>query len=335
VADGRVSEYAFELALCARLEREDRVVARQLGGGVAAPGRRVVDVVAVEPGPAFDDRARITDETIPPSVVEGAVGAGRAVRASEAVDAPPERRTAVLDRAVDVGFVEAVDGVRYRQRVRYPDGWFADLLAVENKPDLGRPGDMERQLRYDASLALFDRVVLATASHVTRAHLNRLPEPVGVWRFDPATGERRVVRRRCPSTTRASNPSSATPAGPRSGSSSRRRSAAAAAGSPNAPTARAGGPSRRPVPAASRRQTGARTARRSTASSTRRGTVRTARSARRPTRRRSTERPCATPGRRGPRTRRASRASRAASRSSDRPVDGQRRLERLVGGVVV
>jgi len=198
VADGRVSEYAFELALCARLERDDRVVARQLGGGVAAPGRRVVDVVAVEPGPAFDDRARITDETIPPSVVEGAVGAGRAVRASEAVDASPERRTTVLDRAVDVGFVEAVDGVRYRQRVRYPDGWFADLLAVENKPDLGRPGDMERQLRYDASLALFDRVVLATASHVTRAHLNRLPEPVGVWRFDPATGERRVVREPSP-----------------------------------------------------------------------------------------------------------------------------------------
>ena len=202
-ADGgeTASEYAFELALCARLERDDRVVARQLGGGVAAPGRRVVDVVALEPGPAFDDRARITDETIPPTVVEGDVGVGRAVRADEAVDAPPERRTAVLDRAVDAGFVGRTrrDGVvRYRQRARYPDGWFAGLLAVENKPDLGRPGGMERQLRYDASLALFDRVVLATESHVTRAHLNRLPDPVGVWRFDPDTGERRVVREPSP-----------------------------------------------------------------------------------------------------------------------------------------
>ncbi len=200
-ADGQTSEYAFELALCAHLECADRVVARQLGGGVAAPGRRVVDVVVVDPGPAFDDRARIADETIPPPVVEGDVGVGRAVRASTAVDVAAARRPAALDRAVDVGFVERTrrDGVVcYRQRARYPDDWFAGLLAVENKPDLGRPGDMERQLRHDASLALFDRVVLATASHVTRAHLNRLPDPVGVWRFDPATGERRVVREPSP-----------------------------------------------------------------------------------------------------------------------------------------
>ena len=53
---------------------------------------------------------------------------------------------------------------------------------------------MRDQLRTDVSLALFDRVVLCTASYVTRAHLNRLPEPVGVWRFDPASGEREVVR---------------------------------------------------------------------------------------------------------------------------------------------
>jgi len=40
--------------------------------------------------------------------------------------------------------------------------------------------------------------VLATASYVTRAHLNRIPEAVGVWRFDPDTGEREVVRESTP-----------------------------------------------------------------------------------------------------------------------------------------
>jgi hypothetical protein len=202
VTPGSDSEYAFELALCAGIEeRRDAVVARQLGGGVAAPGRRVVDVVAVDPGAAFDARARVTDRTIPPRVVEGDVGVGRPVRAHEAVDGPPERRDEALAEAVDCGFLERTRSggtTRYRQRVRYPDDWFGDLLAVENKPDLGRPGDLERQLRYDVSLALFDRVVLATASHVTRAHLNRIPGAVGVWRVDPATGGREVVREAAP-----------------------------------------------------------------------------------------------------------------------------------------
>lgn len=193
-----VSEYAFELALCARMEeRRDRVVARQLGGGVAAPGRRVVDVVGVVPGPEFDERARITPESIPTAVVEGGAGAGRAVRPSEAVDLPEGRREVVLDRAVESGFLERLrrgGAVRYRQRVRYPDDWFSQLLAVENKPDLDRPGALEEQLAYDAGLALFDRVVLATESHVTRAHLNRIPDAVGVWRVDPETGAREVVR---------------------------------------------------------------------------------------------------------------------------------------------
>ncbi|PSQ60011.1 hypothetical protein BRD18_02005, partial [Halobacteriales archaeon SW_7_71_33] len=38
-----VREYAFEQALCARLERPDRIVARQVGGGVRRPGGRVLD----------------------------------------------------------------------------------------------------------------------------------------------------------------------------------------------------------------------------------------------------------------------------------------------------
>ncbi|MFB6161100.1 MAG: DUF5787 family protein [Haloferacaceae archaeon] len=191
-------EFPFELALCARLEeRTDWVLARQLGGAVAAPGSRVVDVVGVVPGTAFDDRAAVTDRTIPPAVVAGGAGVGTAVPAERAVDASPPHRERLLDRAVEVGFLDRVrrnGRTLYRRTTRYPDDWFAELVAVENKPDLDRPGDLRRQLRHDAALALFDRVVLATASHVTRAHLNRLPDPVGVWRVDPATGERRVVR---------------------------------------------------------------------------------------------------------------------------------------------
>ncbi|MFC7070374.1 DUF5787 family protein [Halobaculum lipolyticum] len=195
-------EFAFELALCAHLERAtDWVVARQLGGAVAAPGSRVVDVVGVVPGPAFDDRARITDRTIPPAAVEAPVGVGEALPVASAVDAHPDRARGVVDAAVDCGFFaeERRGGRRYvRKATRYPDDWFGELVAVENKPDLGRPGDLERQLRVDASLALFDRVVLATESHVTGAHLNRIPEAVGVWRFRPDAGEREVVREPTP-----------------------------------------------------------------------------------------------------------------------------------------
>lgn len=96
-----------------------------------------------------------------------------------------------------MGFFEAErrGGRRYvRQTARYPD-WIGGLVGIENKPDLGRPGGLERQLRLDTALALFDEVWLATESYVTRAHLNRLPDPVGVWRFDPETGEREVVRK--------------------------------------------------------------------------------------------------------------------------------------------
>jgi hypothetical protein len=191
-----VQEFAFELALCARLEREapERLYARQLGGAVH--GRRVVDAVAVEPGPEFETRAAITPETIPPLAVESGVGPGTAVRPAAAFDCHPERARAVAERAVEVGFFERErrDGhTAVRQATRYPD-WVDSLVAIENKPDLDRPGELRDQLRTDVSLALFDEVVLATASYVTRAHLNRLPDPVGVWRFDPATGEREVVR---------------------------------------------------------------------------------------------------------------------------------------------
>lgn len=185
-------EFAFELAFCAALEADsDGVVARQLGSR-----SRVVDVVEVRPGPEFQARVEITPDTIPPAAVESDVGVGRARHWKDALDCPPERARDVVDAAVDAGFFaeERRNGRRYvRQAVRYPD-WIGGLRAFENKPDLGRPGDLRRQLRTDVSLALFDEVVLVTASYVTGAHLNRLPAAVGVWRFDPDTGAVEVVR---------------------------------------------------------------------------------------------------------------------------------------------
>jgi hypothetical protein len=187
-ADERAdSEYAFELALCAHLERTcDWVLGRQIGASVADPGARIVDVCGVAPGPEFDRRAAITAETIPPRAVESDVGPGRAVDPVDTIDCTPDRARRVADRAVEVGYFEAERrGSRrhVRATTRYPD-WIGRLVGIENKPDLGRPGDLERQLRRDASLGLFDICILATASYVTGAHLNRIPEAVGVWRFD-------------------------------------------------------------------------------------------------------------------------------------------------------
>ncbi|MDF9744639.1 DUF5787 family protein [Natrinema salsiterrestre] len=184
-----MSEFAFELELCARLERRrDGIVARQLGGSVADPGGRVLDVLCVEPGLEFEDRIAITSETIPDAAIESAVGTGQARYWKDAFDCHPERARSATERALEIGFFErdhsasATASREYvRQVARYPD-WYDRLVAIENKPDLGRPGDLEAQLRTDVSLALVDEVVLATESYVTRAHLNRIPEAVGVWR---------------------------------------------------------------------------------------------------------------------------------------------------------
>ncbi|MFC6764247.1 DUF5787 family protein, partial [Natrinema soli] len=55
-----MSEFAFELELCAHLEsRREGIVARQLGGSVADPGGRILDVLCVEPGSEFDDRVAL------------------------------------------------------------------------------------------------------------------------------------------------------------------------------------------------------------------------------------------------------------------------------------
>jgi len=195
-----VTEYGFELSLCAHLESEhDGVLARQLGGGVHAPGNRVLDVVHVEPGPEFPERAALTNERIPDPAIRGHAGPGRARPWRDALpdDLHDDAARRIADAAVDRGFFERERrGSReyLRQTARYPEHWFGAIRAVENKPDLGTPGALERQLRLDVSLALVDEVVLATASHVTGAHLNRVPEAVGVWRYRPDDDGLDVVR---------------------------------------------------------------------------------------------------------------------------------------------
>ena len=195
-------EFAFEVALCSFLEeRTDWVIGRQLGAAVASPGRRIADVVGVVPGPNVDARTEITPDTIPVCAVESDVGAGRAVPRRRAVRESPVLRESTVDAAVDAGFFtsERRAGREYvRQATRYPAGWFDGVVGIENKPDLGEPGSLERQLRVDVELGVFDRVIVATETHVTRAHLNRLPPEAGVWRFDPDTGDRTVVREPTP-----------------------------------------------------------------------------------------------------------------------------------------
>jgi len=190
-----VSEYAFELALCAQLEGErERIVSRQLGTQVH--GRRVMDIVCIEPGKAFDERVALTAESIPHLAIVSDVGPGRARYWKDAFDCHPDTAASVVERAVDIGFFERErrNGRTYvRQTAGYPD-WYDTIVGIENKPDLGRPGALETQLLTDVQLGLVDEIVLATESYVTGAHRNRIPEEVGVWRFDPDTGERTVLR---------------------------------------------------------------------------------------------------------------------------------------------
>lgn len=189
-------EFGFEMALCGALEGGDPplLVSRQLG--TSTLGRRIVDILTVSPGREFDTRTEITPERIPDAAIAADVGVGRFRYWKNCFHCHPERARTAMERAVEIGFFERErrNGRTYvRQTVRYPD-WFGTLRAIENKPDLDRPGNLSRQLRMDVSLAVCDEVILATESHVTGAHLNRIPEEVGVWQFDPETGERTVIR---------------------------------------------------------------------------------------------------------------------------------------------
>jgi hypothetical protein len=190
-----VQEFGFELALCAHLEAErETIVSRQLGTHVH--GRRIMDVVCVEPGPEFESRRQLTPDAIPPAAIESSVGTGTARFWKDAFDCHPDRAERAVERAIDCGFFERErrNGRTYvRQTARYPD-WYDTILGIENKPDLDRPGALETQLLTDVKLGVLDEVVLATTSHVTGAHLNRIPDAVGVWRFYPETGEREVIR---------------------------------------------------------------------------------------------------------------------------------------------
>ncbi|WP_247731162.1 DUF5787 family protein [Halovivax limisalsi] len=187
-----MSEFAFELELCAALEaRGDGIVARQLGASVANPGGRVVDVVVVDPTAAIDRRAALTPSGIPDAILGAEVGPGRWTPVRDAFDCHPDRAQRAVERGVDIGVLERErrDGRDcIRQVARYPD-WVDRIVGIENKPDLGRPGDLEAQLRTDVSLALVDEVILATESHVTGAHRNRLPDAVGIWRVHRRTGD--------------------------------------------------------------------------------------------------------------------------------------------------
>lgn len=188
-------EFAFELALCAHLESErESVLSRQLGTQVH--GRRVMDIVCVEPGSELNERRAITAKSIPDLAIESDVSPGTARYWKDAFDCHPDTAERAVERAVDVGFFERErrSGRTYvRQTTRYPD-WFDSIVGIENKPDLGRPGDLETQLLTDVKLGLVDEVVLATESYVTGAHRNRIPEEVGIWRFDAETGDREVLR---------------------------------------------------------------------------------------------------------------------------------------------
>lgn len=183
-----MDEFAFEIALCAHLEATGQLVSRQLGTGIINPGHRISDIITVTPTTEFDVRKQITPNEIPASAIAASVGPGRYrywKTAYRPLDIHPEQARESMEQAIAIGFFEPIrrSGRTYiRQTTRYP-AWIDSIRAIENKPDLNRPGHLETQLLNDVTLGVVDEVILATQTHVTRAHLNRIPEEVGVWEF--------------------------------------------------------------------------------------------------------------------------------------------------------
>ncbi|MFB6154149.1 MAG: DUF5787 family protein [Halodesulfurarchaeum sp.] len=190
-----MTEFGFELRLAAHLEREglpgssalpnEGLLGRQLGTSVAERGGRIMDLVWVEPGPEFQHRLAIGSAPIPDAAIRSDVGVGRFRPLTRAIDAPPAIARQIAAEAVEAGFFEAArrsGRTVVRRATRYPE-WFGRLIGIENKPDLSEPGGLASQLRRDVTAGVLDAVILATRSYVTRAHLNRLPAPVGVWRL--------------------------------------------------------------------------------------------------------------------------------------------------------
>jgi len=193
-----LTEGAFELQLCAHMERvRTAVVARQIGASPLRDRRRIIDIVSVAPGPAFEVRSQIGPAAIPEELIRAEIPTGRAVPAGQCLSIDPPYRETVLEAGAAAGYIECdrrAGRTYIRRTVAYPSDWFGPILAIENKPDLNRPGALTDQLRFDLSLAVADRVVIATASSVTGAHLNRIPAAVGVWEFEPAAGALTVHR---------------------------------------------------------------------------------------------------------------------------------------------
>ncbi|MFB6186912.1 MAG: DUF5787 family protein, partial [Halobacteriaceae archaeon] len=193
-----MQEFGFELNLCEYLEnRRQGIISRQLGASVHGGGaKRVMDIVHISPGPAFEKRISLGSTTIPPEAIKAPVSTGKWQPVSEAFDKHPEHTNRIVKQAVEAGFFEFTRKDKQpviRQVTGYPD-WYDTLTGIENKPSLNDPGDLSLQLDKDLALQLFDEIIVATTSYVTKAHLHRLPDEIGIWRFDPETSNLTVIR---------------------------------------------------------------------------------------------------------------------------------------------
>ncbi|MFB6253164.1 MAG: DUF5787 family protein [Halobacteriaceae archaeon] len=193
-----MQEFAFELNLCEYLENHRRgIISRQLGASIHGGGaNRVMDIVHVSPGPAFEKRLSLGSSTIPPEAIKVPVSTGKWQPVSEVFDKHPEHTNRIVKQAVKAGFFEFTRKDKQpviRQVTDYPV-WYDTLTGIENKPNLNDPGNLSLQLDKDLALQLFDEIIVATTSYVTKAHLHRLPDEIGIWRFDPETSSLTVIR---------------------------------------------------------------------------------------------------------------------------------------------